>query len=114
MSDLTYTYINPVFRDLNRVARYAALTEKDKKAYKESLKAYREAYAIYETEQAIGEARGIQIGEARGIQIGEARGKAAERRNSIRMMLSFGVPAHKIAEKYNMTEEEVMSIDESD
>ncbi|MDE6512347.1 MAG: Rpn family recombination-promoting nuclease/putative transposase [Muribaculaceae bacterium] len=97
---------DPIFRDLNKVARYAALTEKDKKAYKESLKAYRDAYAIYETEQA--------IGEARGIQIGEARGKAEERRNSIRMMLSFGVPANKIAEKYSMTEEEVMRIGESD
>lgn len=104
---------DPVFRDLNRVARYAALTDKDKKAYKESLKAYRDAYAIYETEQAIGEARGIQIGEARGIQIGESRGKAEERRKSIRMMLSFGLSARQIAEKYQMTEEEVMKIGES-
>ena len=97
---------DPIFRDLNKVARYAALTEKDKKAYKESLKAYRDAYAIYETEQA--------IGEARGIQIGEARGKAEERRNSIRMMLSFGISAQQIAENYEMPLEDVLKIAESE
>lgn len=65
---------DPVFRNLGRVARYAALNDVDKEAYRKSLKAYRDAYAIAETERTIGKEEGIQIGEARGIQIGEARG----------------------------------------
>lgn len=49
----------PVFRRLEKVAQYAVLTEKERKAYKESLKVYRDNYAIAETERAEGKAEGI-------------------------------------------------------
>ncbi len=49
---------DPVFRRLGEVARFAALDERDRKAYKESLKAYRDSYAIAATERAEGRAEG--------------------------------------------------------
>lgn len=49
---------DPVFIRLGQVAKYAALNDKDKKAYKESLKIYRDTYAIYKTERAEGRAEG--------------------------------------------------------
>lgn len=49
---------DPVFRRLDNVAKYAALTDRDKKAYKESLKVYRDNYAIAETERNEGRAEG--------------------------------------------------------
>lgn len=49
----------PVFRRLEKVAQYAALTEKERKAYRESLKVYRDNYAIAETERAEGRAEAI-------------------------------------------------------
>ncbi len=51
---------DPVFRRLGKVARYAALNDRDKEAYKASLKAYRDSYAIAETERAEGRAEGIR------------------------------------------------------
>ncbi len=92
---------DPVFRRLGKVARYAALNEKDKQAYKESLKAYRDGYAIAATERAEGRAEGL------------AEGIAKERQESIRIMLSFGIPADQIAEKYGITIEEVKQIEKS-
>lgn len=53
---------DPVFNRLGKVAKYAALTDRDKKAYKESLKAYRDSYAIAATERAEGRAEGIEVG----------------------------------------------------
>ncbi len=85
---------DPVFRRLGKVARYAALNEKDKQAYRESLKAYRDGYAIAATERAEG----------------RAEGRAEERQESIRIMLSFGIPADQIAAKYGITAEEVKEI----
>lgn len=59
METMPQTFTNdPVFKRLGKVARYAALTDKDKKAYKESLKVYRDNYAIAETERTIGRAEG--------------------------------------------------------
>lgn len=55
---------DPVFQRLGQVAKYAALNEKEKKAYRESLKVYRDNYAIAETERTEGRAEGILEGEA--------------------------------------------------
>lgn len=85
---------DPVFRRLGQVAKFAALNDKDKKAYKESLKSYRDSYAIAETERAEG----------------RAEGKNEERRESIRIMLSLGIQPDIIAEKYGITSEEVLGL----
>lgn len=105
---------DPVFRNLGRVARYAALNDDDKEAYRKSLKAYRDAYAIAETERSIGKEEGILIGKEEGILIGKEEGiligEAKERRNSIRTMLAVKVPAEIIAKQYGMTVEEILKI----
>ncbi|MDE5795446.1 MAG: Rpn family recombination-promoting nuclease/putative transposase [Muribaculaceae bacterium] len=75
METIPQTFMKePVFRRLGKVARYAALNEKDKQAYKASLKAYRDSYAIAETERAEG----------------RAEGRAEEKKDIARKMLSEG------------------------
>lgn len=60
MDTIPQTFMSdPVFRRLNNVAKYAALTDRDKKAYKESLKVYRDNYAIAETERNEGRAEAL-------------------------------------------------------
>ena len=44
----------PVFRRLAQKAKYAALTDNESKAYRESLNVYRDNYAIAEPELTIG------------------------------------------------------------
>ncbi len=97
---------DPVFRRLGKVARYAALNEKDKKAYKESLKAYRDGYAIAETERKLGRAEGREEGRVEG----RAEGRAEERQESIRIMLSLGIAPETIGAKYDMPPEEVIKL----
>lgn len=99
---------------LGAEARYAALNEEDRIAYKKSLKAYRDAYAIAETERAEGRAQGIAEGLAKGLAQGCAKGEQIERRKSISMMLSFGIQPEQIADKYGISVTEVMRIAGSD
>ena len=100
----------PVFRKLAQITQYANLTEKDKEAYRKSLKAYRNAYAIYETERAEGRAQGLAQGIAEGRAVGKAEGRAEERRASFKTMLSFGISPEQIAAKYRMQVEDVLRI----
>ncbi len=69
---------DPVFRRLGKIARYAALNEKDKKAYKESLKAYRDGYAIAETERKLGRAEGEMVAMMRVAKKMKAKGSSIE------------------------------------
>lgn len=121
MEAIPHTFMKePVFRSLEKVARYAALSENDKIAYKASLKAYRDAYAAAEADReqgrAEGLAEGIEIGMekgmekglAEGMEKGLAEGSAKERIESFRNMIFFGVSPKQIAEKYGITEEEVL------
>ena len=79
-------------------AKYAALSEHDKHAYKASLKAYRDAYAIAETERSEGRAEG------------RAEGKAEERKSNFKAMVSFGITTEQIAKKFGLSEDEVLKI----
>ena len=59
---------DPVFKRLGQVAKkYAALTDREKKAYRESLKVYRDNYAIAETERTVGREEGRAEGRAETI-----------------------------------------------
>lgn len=49
---------DPVFRDLGKVAKVAALSPSQHRAYDHSLKIYRDNYAIAQTERAEGRAEG--------------------------------------------------------
>ena len=102
----------PVFRNLGRVARYAALSEKDKEAYKASLKAYRDAYAADEAAKELGRseglAQGLEEGLAQGLEKGLAQGLEKGRVEAFRNMVSFGISVDQIASKYGMSAEEVL------
>lgn len=63
-----YTLENePEFRRLKEVAKFRALTDRERKAYRESLKVYRDNYAIMETERTEGRAEGLAEGRAQTI-----------------------------------------------
>ena len=102
MDNTSLAYKEGRFAEIFEAARSNRLREEEKIAYSQSLEKLRDTQA------------GIRFAADRAREEGEARGKAEERRNSIRMMLSFGVSARQIAEKYDMTEEEVLKIGESD
>lgn len=101
---------DPVFRKLAQATQYANLSEKDKEAYRKSLKAYMNAYAVYETERAEGRAQGLAQGIAEGRAVGKAEGRAEERKASFKTMLSFGITPEQIAAKYRMQVEDVLRI----
>lgn len=93
---------DPVFRNLNRVARYAALDEKDRIAYKKSLKAYRDAYAIAETERA--------EGRAEGRVEGRAEGRAEEKKEIARKMLEKGLDVDAISSFTGLSQSDILSL----
>lgn len=74
---------------MEKVARYAVLSDKQKKAYNESLKIYRDNYAIAETE------RNESIAE--GIAIGRAEGRAEAIAEQIQIAKEIGLPEDVIA-----------------
>lgn len=67
---------DPIFAELRDVARVAALSGEERRAYESSLKSYRDAYAIAQTERAEGRAEGLIEGEAKGLAKGLAEGEA--------------------------------------
>ena len=102
------TFMNePVFRRLGDVARYGALAERDKKAYKESLKVYKDNYAIAETERNEGRAEGLAEGMVKGIEKGMARGIEKGRAEAIaekaRQAKEMGLPDDVIARLFGNT-----------
>lgn len=95
METIPQTFLDePVFRRLGKVAKYATLNDREKKAYKESLKVYRDNYAIAETERAEGRAEG----KAEGIA------------SMIKGMARQGLSLDLIASVANMTVDKVKQI----
>lgn len=112
----------PVFRRLGKVAQYAALDEKDRRAYNESLKAYRDAYAIFKTEREEGRALGLEEGReegramgraegrAEGLAEGLAEGKAQEKIQIARNLLEAGMNPQMISSVTGLTEREISGL----
>ena len=100
----------PVFRRLGKVAQYAALDEKDRRAYNESLKAYRDAYAIFKTEREEGRALGLEEGLAEGRAEGLAEGKAQEKIQIARNLLEAGMNPQMISSVTGLTEREISGL----
>ena len=96
----------PVFRQLGKKARYAALTDPERKAYNESLKAYRDAYAIAATERAEGRAEGLAEGRAEGL----AEGRAEERLAIARNLLKAGQEIELISSATSLSRHEIESL----
>ncbi|MBD5261089.1 MAG: Rpn family recombination-promoting nuclease/putative transposase [Bacteroides sp.] len=101
---------DPVFRNLNRVARYAALSEKDRIAYKKSLKAYRDAYAIAEAERAEGRAEGLAEGRAEGRAEGLGVGRMEEKKDIARKMLEKGMDIDTVSLITGLSQSEISSL----
>lgn len=94
---------DPVFQRLGQVAKYAALNEKEKKAYRESLKVYRDNYAIAETERTEGRAEG----RAEGILEGEAMACRKVARN----MMKMGMDIQTISNATGLSIQEIRKLD---
>lgn len=93
----------PVFKRLGKVARVAALSEPERRAYDRSLKAYRDNYAIALTERAEGHAEG----HAEGLAEGRAEGRAEGALLIAGKMLRDGMPPEKIAEYTGLSIDEI-------
>ncbi|MDE6271940.1 MAG: hypothetical protein K2M31_02920, partial [Muribaculaceae bacterium] len=99
MESIPRTFMqDPVFRRLGDVARYGALSDREKKAYKESLKVYRDNYAIMETERTEGRAEG------------RAEGLAEGRLKIARAMLSDGMNPDVISKYTGLSLQEISNL----
>lgn len=92
----------PVFRRLGRVAQYAALSDKEKKAYRESLKIYRDNYAIAETERAEGRAEGRAQGRVEGRAQGRVEGRAETIAEKTKLAREMGLSEDVIARLFGV------------
>ena len=93
---------DPVFQRLGQVAKYATLNEKEKKAYRESLKVYRDNYAIAETERTEGRAEG----RAEGILEGEAIACRKVAKN----MMKMGMDIETISNATGLSIQEIRNL----
>ena len=92
----------PVFRRLGEKAKYAVLSEKEKKAYNESLKIYRDNYAIAETERTEGREEGRKEGRKEGLK--EAFSQV------VRNMLEMGMGVEAIARATGLSIQELENL----
>lgn len=93
---------DPIFAELRDVARVAALSGEERRAYERSLKSYRDAYAIAQTERTEGRAEGRAEGEAIG-----------ERKSTVRIALKMregGLDLKTISNCTGLSEEEIISL----
>lgn len=124
MDNTSVAYKEGRYPEVFEAARSNKLRPSDMVEYRKSLDRLRDLQRgiKYETEnarrkaleegRAKGRAEGRAEGMAEGLEIGEAKGKNAERQESIRIMISLGIPAEKIAEKYKISIHDVMNIAE--
>lgn len=95
------------FRRVENVGRVENLTGEALAQYEHDLKAYRDYHAQLAYAETNGLTQGFDKGFDKGVAKGMEEGREAERRENIRMMLSFGVPMDAIASKFGMTPEEI-------
>lgn len=100
----------PVFRRLGEKAKYAALSEKEKKAYNESLKVYRDNYAIAETERKEGREEGRKEGRKEGREEGRKEGRKEAFSQVVRNMLDMGIGVEAIAKATGLSIQELENL----
>lgn len=96
----------PVFRRLGEKAKYAVLSEKEKKAYNESLKIYRDNYAIAETERT----EGREEGRKEGREEGRKEGLKEAFSQVVRNMLEMGMGVEAIARATGLSIQELENL----
>ena len=104
----------PVFRRLGEKAKYAVLSEKEKKAYNESLKIYRDNYAIAETERTEGREEGRKEGREEGRKEGREEGRKEGLKEAfsqvVRNMLEMGMGVEAIARATGLSIQELENL----
>lgn len=74
---------DPIFKQLDAVARVSVLSEADRRAYEASLKSYRDNYSVGRTERDEGRKEGREEGIEEGIELGVMK--------TLRQFLSAGL-----------------------
>ena len=97
-NSIAFAQQHKIFKRLESVTNYANLDKAQRLAYDEDLKIYRDFQNCMD----------FKLEE--GIKKGEEKGREEERKNSIRMMASFGINPQDIADKYHLPLSEVYSI----
>lgn len=108
MDTMPASFINePVFRRLGEVARFGALNEEERAAYKRSLKTYRDNYAIAETERAEGRIEGIAEGIIKGREEGRAEGEMNKALEIARAAKSMGMGIDQIMQLTKLSRQDI-------
>ena len=94
METMPFVDKRPLFRDFAQHVEYASLSPKERETYERDLKAHRDLVnqMRYATEKS------------------KAEGKAEANAYAIRTMHGFGISTAQIAEKYNMSVDEILKI----
>lgn len=95
LNRLPWAAKNSVFERLAQIADVSSMSRQEREQYDVALKRYRDTYAV------------IDGAEDRGLKKGREEGREEERINSIQIMYSCGITIEMIAQKYNMTVEQV-------
>ena len=108
-----------------KVAEFIAMSKEEKKSYEESLKIYNDLQNTLDTSERTGYQKGLQEltplleeerrqkEEAKAREEEERRQKEIERKQkeeAIKLMIEVGIPLEKIAEKLNISIEEINKI----
>ncbi len=99
----------PGLQQVREKLKVLTMTQAERQAYFRHLDNLMQDNDAYDTAVSEGHAKGLEEGRAEG----RAEGRTEERQESIRIMLSFGIPAEQIAEKYGISVEEVKEIEKS-
>lgn len=100
MDSTSLAYREGHYADIFEAARSSRLKDDEKIAYSQSLEKLRDT--------RLGITFAADKARAEGREEGRAEGKSEERKNSIRIMLSLGVAPGVIAERYGISQEEVL------
>jgi len=101
-----------------KVAEFIAMTKEEKKSYEESLKIYNDLQNTLDTSERTGYQKGLQeltpLLEEERRQKEEAKAREEEERRqkeeAIKLMIEVGIPLETIAEKLNISIEEINKI----
>ena len=108
--NVAFTEQNEIFKYLETVSNYAALTPEERDDYEAALMRARDNNAILNTAKEKAKAEGWAAGVAQGREKGLAEGRAEEKYEMARRMMAMRLPAETIMQISGLTLEELSSL----
>ena len=107
---VAFTEQNDIFRYLESVSNYAALTPEERDDYEAALMRARDYNAVLVTAKEKAMAEGREEGRAEGREEGRAEGRAEEKYDMARRMMAIPIPVETIMQVTGLTREELDSL----